>query len=97
MHLYEVKTRRWQVVEVRDEGKAPCRRMGHLMLPLPPPLLSKDLYPVNATTFYVHGGMAGNNFFDDLFSLSIEKVRSRLYIHPLYDGVEMLFTFPIFC
>eukprot|EP00108_Taenia_solium_P008313 TsM_000210800 transcript=TsM_000210800 gene=TsM_000210800 len=74
VHLYEVKTRRWRVVEVRDEGKAPCRRMGHLMLPLPPPLLSQDFHPVTTTTLYVHGGMAGNNFFDDLFCLSIEKI-----------------------
>ncbi|KAL5108223.1 hypothetical protein TcWFU_009779 [Taenia crassiceps] len=81
VHLYEVKTRRWRVIEVRNESEAPCFRMGHLMLPLPPPLPSQDLHPVTTTTLYVHGGMAGSNFFDDLFCLSIERVLRKDETH----------------
>ncbi|CDS37365.1 rab9 effector protein with kelch motifs [Echinococcus multilocularis] len=73
VHLYDVKTSRWRVVEVQDEGRAPCRRMGHLMLPLPSPPSPQDLHELTTTTLYVHGGMAGNDFFDDLFYLSIER------------------------
>jgi len=58
VYSFDTKKRRWSVLDVR--GDAPKSRHGHVMA------------AVDGRVF-VHGGMAGTNFFDDLHILDLSK------------------------
>lgn len=79
MHVFEVKTGKWRTVEIQvEERDIPQCRMGHLMLLRPP---KNDQSFLNQEVLYIHGGMSGNEFFDDFYRLQLKRVsRCRFVI-----------------
>lgn len=58
VHVLNVTKRQWSVLEVR--GDAPKSRHGHVMAAV-------------ENCVFLHGGMSGSNFFDDLHGLDLDK------------------------
>lgn len=71
VHMYKIKEKKWITVET--EGCAPSPRMGHLMLCQPPDPRSESKRASDVSSFFVHGGMAGEEFFDDFYRLELHR------------------------
>ncbi len=80
--MYLIKEQRWSTVECGEED-GPSPRMGHLMLyHTPAPQTSGQAEGDSKerkqhSSLYVHGGMAEATFFDELYRLDIERVRTE--------------------
>nr|CUU99117.1 hypothetical transcript [Hymenolepis microstoma] len=75
VYAYEVKSGKWQIIEMEiGENDFPQCRMGHLMLTRPPRDIQTSL---NEEFVYIHGGMSGNEFFDDFHRLRIKRIMAE--------------------
>lgn len=57
IHIFNATTQSWSIL--KTTGKCPCNRHGHAIV-------------ASGNIIYVHGGMSGSTFYDDLFSLDME-------------------------
>ncbi|VDN42513.1 unnamed protein product [Dibothriocephalus latus] len=83
--MYKIKEKKWITVET--EGCAPSPRMGHLMLYQASDPRSEANRASDVSSFFVHGGMAGEKFFDDFYRLELHRVGSGF--------TNLSFVFPV--
>nr|VZH89413.1 unnamed protein product [Spirometra erinaceieuropaei] len=78
VYMYMIKEKEWITVET--EGCAPSPRLGHLMLYQPPdPRSEKKTNGMpGVSSFFVHGGMSGEEFFDDFYRLELHRPDAAL-------------------
>lgn len=58
LHIFDAATKSWSQPSL--QGDVPSPRHGHVMV-------------VVGTTLYIHGGMAGMTFYDDLYAINLES------------------------
>ncbi|CAH8833554.1 unnamed protein product [Trichobilharzia szidati] len=69
VHMYDSVLDSW--IKIPVEGISPCSRLGHLMLYESPCQLetSNAEHRIPKGKLYIHGGMADDELFDDLYAL----------------------------
>ncbi|KAA0199119.1 hypothetical protein FBUS_06237, partial [Fasciolopsis buskii] len=75
VHVYNAKSKSWS--HVSATGRAPCDRLGHVLLYQCPPnqtLTEIDSHSVVPRGhLFIHGGMAGERFFDDFYQMEFSE------------------------